>query len=265
MVRGVQNSNFGVDRERISAEQASRSLVSGDRMLCQCAADSREETSGKEGESPPAISANAETYGLLGHGTSDGADCGTKNLPVETFENPLGLRVENEAAVLETSTTRVEDYQSMRPCDVVRALNRCGFGRVIHDRQLYRHRQEAESIESSKKRINLIAYAAWLFDRRHRKQKRKRQRKIDNHVVTIDYLRKKLDEQSYCCAISGEPLTPDSFALDHIIALADGGDFSPSNCQLVTKAVNRAKNTMSQEAFIAMCQQVTRFQELKLQ
>ncbi|MDV6033218.1 MAG: HNH endonuclease [Phycisphaera sp. RhM] len=232
-------------------------------MLRQCAADSREETSAKEGESPTAISAIAESYGLLGHSNSDGADCDTKNLPVATFENPMGLRVADEAAVLEASTTRVEDYQSMRPCDVVRALNRCGLGRVIHDRQLYRHRQEAESIESSKKRINLMAYAAWLFDRRHRKQKRKRQRKIDNHVVTIDYLRKKLDEQAYCCAISGEHLTPDNFALDHIIALADGGDFSPSNCQLVTKAVNRAKNTMSQEDFIAMCQRITRFQESK--
>jgi hypothetical protein len=80
----------------------------------------------------------------------------------------------------------------------------------------------------------------------------------------MDELRDILIRQEYRCALSGERLTPANFALDHIVPIADGGNFSADNSQLVLKMVNRAKNTVSQCEFIAMCRNVAAHQNKKI-
>lgn len=150
------------------------------------------------------------------------------------------------------------DYTSLRPSEAVRLINAAGFGRVLQDRQLFRHRQKCPQIESSSKRIDLYAYTAWLLDCRHQKARPKRRRSIDGNTVDLNFLRDLLEQQEYRCAISGDQLTPSNFALDHIVPLANEGSCTTENCQIVTKEINRAKNTMDQERFIAMCKRIAK-------
>jgi len=77
-------------------------------------------------------------------------------------------------------------------------------------------------------------------------------------VLTLEELREILRRQDFRCALTGQRLTPTNFALDHVVPVVEGGDFTADNSQLVLKTVNRAKNTMSQAEFIKMCRQVAR-------
>lgn len=71
-------------------------------------------------------------------------------------------------------------------------------------------------------------------------------------------LQNKLEEQKYTCALTGLPLTPQTAWLDHIDAKAVGGCDDKENVQIVLAAVNRAKTTMTQRQFVAMCHAVAR-------
>ena len=66
-------------------------------------------------------------------------------------------------------------------------------------------------------------------------------------------LLKLLEDQGYKCALCGLPLTMQQSALDHVIPLESGGTNELDNLQFVLPAVNKMKNTMSQEEFIALC------------
>lgn len=145
----------------------------------------------------------------------------------------------------------------MRPCDVVRILNSTQFGEVINDGQLYRHRQRAPWVESRPRRINFISFAAYLVSRRHKKKTRKRFVR-GKEVVSLSELWKILEDQNERCALTGLPLAPDNFAVDHKTPVKHGGNFRAENTQLVLPEVNRAKHTMGQEQFINMCLAVAR-------
>jgi 5-methylcytosine-specific restriction endonuclease McrA len=54
-------------------------------------------------------------------------------------------------------------------------------------------------------------------------------------------------------------LTAENIEVDHIIPIQRGGAHHPDNAQFLTSGVNRAKNTMTQEEFIAMCKQVVEY------
>ena len=52
--------------------------------------------------------------------------------------------------------------QSLRPADLMRLLNTAGFGMVLTEHRLRRHRNRAGFAIGSGKTINLFKYAAWL-------------------------------------------------------------------------------------------------------
>jgi 5-methylcytosine-specific restriction endonuclease McrA len=150
--------------------------------------------------------------------------------------------------------------RNLRPSELVRLLNSTLLGEVINDRQLHRHRSLGPWIESSPKQIDLLKYVVWLQHKRSSRRLRTTQRKKHSHVITTSEAEAILNRQSYRCALSGMPLTPDDLALDHIVPVSEGGDFSASNAQFVTKTVNRAKHTMSQQEFILMCRRIASHQ-----
>jgi len=67
-----------------------------------------------------------------------------------------------------------------------------------------------------------------------------------------------LDRQGYRCALSGRELTPSTASLDHDVALSRGGEHRLANVQILHKDVNRAKATLTNDEFIAMCRDVCR-------
>lgn len=74
---------------------------------------------------------------------------------------------------------------------------------------------------------------------------------------TTRQLRAKLERQQYRCFFTGQPLTPDSLAIDHLLSISEGGDDRIHNLVLVHAYVNMAKGTMSATAFIRMCNSVS--------
>ena len=79
--------------------------------------------------------------------------------------------------------------------------------------------------------------------------------------ITARQLRNLLEQQRYRCAITGRELTPQTASIDHREPLARGGPHAASNLQIVHCDVNAAKNTMTQDEFIAMCREVARFHD----
>ena len=65
-----------------------------------------------------------------------------------------------------------------------------------------------------------------------------------------------LAAQDYRCALSGQALTPSNTSADHIVPVCRGGTNAENNAQIVTKEINRAKGTMTNEEFINMCRLV---------
>lgn len=76
--------------------------------------------------------------------------------------------------------------------------------------------------------------------------------------ITTSSLRALLESQSYKCALTSWDLTPETATVDHVVPVSDGGDHDISNLQFVHFSVNRAKGTMSQQDFIALCVAVAR-------
>lgn len=75
-------------------------------------------------------------------------------------------------------------------------------------------------------------------------------------IANMQQLRALLDEQGYCCALCGVALDPDASELDHRIPRSQGGSDAASNLQWLCKPCNRAKGTMSNDDFIALCSRV---------
>jgi 5-methylcytosine-specific restriction endonuclease McrA len=130
---------------------------------------------------------------------------------------------------------------------------------VLNDRQLFRHRQSSPWIEPAKKRVCLVSYVAFLIQKKHRKREGKTRRIAGKEVISFGEAKLILERQEYRCALTGLPLTPDNFALDHIVPVKQGGAFDIKNAQMVLKTVNRAKHTMSQQDFIQMCRNVAAY------
>jgi 5-methylcytosine-specific restriction endonuclease McrA len=62
-----------------------------------------------------------------------------------------------------------------------------------------------------------------------------------------------LEQQSYRCALTGVDLTPENASVDHVLPLSRGGEHHPRNAQVILDYVNKAKGSMTQDEFIAMC------------
>ncbi len=70
-----------------------------------------------------------------------------------------------------------------------------------------------------------------------------------------------LNKQEHKCAISGRPLTIEESTLDHIHYRAGSLDDSIGNVQWIHAEINKAKNTMSVEDFVAMCKEVAQWNQ----
>jgi hypothetical protein len=172
-------------------------------------------------------------------------------------ERQFGVCVEASLDILESKSPALPASLIFRPSSLVQLLNSTGLGEVISERQLYRQRKRAPKINSGTKRVDLLAYCAWLHLQRHKPKAQVRRRRVGNlEVITLGELRRILKAQNHRCALTNEILTAENLSLDHIVPLAAGGDFSASNCQLVTAEVNRAKNTMRMSDFIELCKKV---------
>lgn len=74
--------------------------------------------------------------------------------------------------------------------------------------------------------------------------------------ATAESLMGLIKSQEYRCQLSGILLEPSTAALDHKVPISSGGSDSIENLQWVSSDVNKAKGSMSQEEFIAMCKRV---------
>jgi 5-methylcytosine-specific restriction endonuclease McrA len=77
-------------------------------------------------------------------------------------------------------------------------------------------------------------------------------------LVTAKQLEKKLEDQKFKCGLTGRDLSPSLSSLDHVNPRSMGGEDDISNLQIVLPCVNKAKGTMSQSQFVAMCHAVAR-------
>jgi len=247
--------SHGVDEHGSPVTRASsavRTLVPSADVLPHGPDDSRETHSQREAATGYGGRRRADA---LGRSLQSGDSRSTTESETASKERQLGLFTEIENDGVASTCQIRSDWRRLRPCEVVRLLNATPLGPIINDRQLYRHRQRAPWIQCDESRIDLFKYTAWLATHRHSRKPRKR-RVRGREVLTLGELREILRRQDFRCALTGQQLTPTNFALDHIVPVVDGGDFTASNSQLVLKSANRAKNTMSEHDFVEMCRQV---------
>lgn len=78
---------------------------------------------------------------------------------------------------------------------------------------------------------------------------------------------KKLEQQNYCCALTGTPLTCElrlgtisktNASVDRIIA---GGPYTEDNIQIVCRAVNTWRSDLTIQEFIEWCKKVVKYNE----
>jgi 5-methylcytosine-specific restriction endonuclease McrA len=152
---------------------------------------------------------------------------------------------------------------ALKPTEAVRLLNSTQLGTVTSERQLYRDRQRAGFRIGDGRRIDLIRFAAWLAEQRHSRSRRfgdvspiRTPRSSD--TVTVQEVHDLLVRQDFRCALTGEPLSPGDASMDHILAVSRGGPHTIGNAQILRRDVNRAKGTLTNEEFIALCRAVVR-------
>ena len=78
----------------------------------------------------------------------------------------------------------------------------------------------------------------------------------DKEFPSLAEFRKIPERQGYKCALSGVPINPKRSSLDHRNPRSLGGSNNIENLQIVLPMINRAKGTMSQDQFVAMCHAV---------
>ena len=79
--------------------------------------------------------------------------------------------------------------------------------------------------------------------------------------VSVGNVLRLLEQQRYCCALTGRKLTPQTAAIDHIVPIRCSGEHSIANAQVLHKDVNRAKGSLTSEEFIGMCREVVRWSD----
>jgi 5-methylcytosine-specific restriction endonuclease McrA len=175
--------------------------------------------------------------------TKEGSECAQPR--------DMGIRVEHQS-IWDSAQGHLDWGQIvLRPSQLKRLINDAGLGNVLNERQLLRYRKETPQIESENGGIHLIRFVAALCRRRTKGALASHQSKL-----SLPDLYALLEEQNYRCALTGKVLSPEDVAIDHVVPISSGGNFSIENSQLVSKAANRAKHTMSQSDFISLCNQV---------
>ena len=65
-----------------------------------------------------------------------------------------------------------------------------------------------------------------------------------------------LIDQNWMCALTGDLLTPENMELDHIISKHTGGLNTMDNVRWVTRDANRAKQHLTDEKLLSLCQKI---------
>lgn len=167
----------------------------------------------------------------------------------------LGGAAECDALSIRPQEGKGRLAEHLRPADLARLLNSTPLGHVISARQIHRQRERADHRFVIERRIDLFAYVAWLACERHAPPSRLDLPGRHRAICTRDLLNL-LNAQKRRCALSGRVLEPANAAMDHILPVSRGGRHSIENVQLLEKALNRAKGTMTNEEFIGMCRAV---------
>lgn len=79
--------------------------------------------------------------------------------------------------------------------------------------------------------------------------------------ATASELKRLIIQQEYRCALSGAKLEPSGAEIDHVKPVSKGGGHGINNLQWLARDVNRAKGTMSNEAFVEMCKKVVKWNQ----
>lgn len=77
-------------------------------------------------------------------------------------------------------------------------------------------------------------------------------------VAGVGDLREILVEQDYKCALTGDKLTPQDTAFDHIKPISKGGSSLKKNLQATTKIANKAKGDLTMSEFKNLCLKVVK-------
>lgn len=76
--------------------------------------------------------------------------------------------------------------------------------------------------------------------------------------VTANNLKAMGDSQGWRCALTGDKLSVDNVAVDHIVPMRLGGAHTMRNVHLVTQEANRAKGGLPLRAFVKLCRKVVK-------
>lgn len=87
-------------------------------------------------------------------------------------------------------------------------------------------------------------------------EQRSKADQVKGGKISTAQIMRLIEEQEYKCALSGVELTPKDAALDHKMPLARGGSHTIDNAQVLHADVNRAKGSLTNDEFIAMCRRV---------
>lgn len=204
---------------------------------------------------------------------ANGAQSEGKSPDDDDSVDALGKRPGDATPAIRPQKPAGTDSRGLRPAELTRLLNSTPLGRVISERQLYRHRQRAGPWIHAGRRIHFGRYLAWLI---HEADARKKKRPLVGYVTVTEGSRMRLREtetesrgdvtahevlqlllhQNYRCALSGRDLAPEQAALDHIVPISCDGEHSIENAQILHKDVNRAKGGLTNEEFIQLCREV---------
>lgn len=74
--------------------------------------------------------------------------------------------------------------------------------------------------------------------------------------ITEEWLRVEFEKQEGRCALTGRPITVETFEIDHILPRSRGGSDDRSNLRLLCAEANQAKGAMTDGEFRALCEEL---------
>jgi hypothetical protein len=133
--------------------------------------------------------------------------------------------------------------------------------KVHHKKYIERIKLDPEKLKNHRKKINSRSRH---FRKIHplRRISKYLCNQDKNSTITAFDLWKIAKHQKCLCALTGRPLTTDNVSPDHIVCRTHNGSSNIDNIRLVVKEVNVARNVLSDDAFINLCNDVIKWKSL---
>ena len=163
---------------------------------------------------------------------------------------------DNYSGVIDEETPSITGRQS----ELLDLFLECGSTRVVASLAGVAQKTVARQLNKVAKSRGLTDLRQLLGGVKHAKSNQVRIKRQPDVRPTTNRLMALIEKQEYRCALSGVKLTPDQAALDHKVPVSSGGSDELDNLHWVSNEINRAKGTMDNEAFIAMCKRVAAWQ-----